>query len=73
MLTMNDVSNSVPTQWANAPLPGVPGGPVSVLVGDFSRNLSGQGEEFISSRQQGVVLHAKLSGCFVNSELSIQK
>jgi hypothetical protein len=59
---------------ANARLaPTLPGGPVSVLVGNFSRNLPGQGKKLISSCQQGIVLHTQLSGCLINSELNIQK
>ena len=45
------------------------GGSVSIFIGDFSRNLPGQGEKFISSCQQGIILYTELSSCFINGEL----
>lgn len=45
------------------------GGSVSIFIGDFSRNLPGQGKKLISSCQQGIILYTELSGCFINGEL----
>lgn len=48
------------------------GGSVSIFIGDFSRNLPGQGKQFVSSRQQGVILHTELGSRFINCELHRQ-